>query len=305
MALDLQYDLSNFTPADASPVEANFARTEDYINRELINRNGTVAMLGQLKLVGNPTQALDAVPKSYVDTFLPIGMILMFGGAAAPPGGTWALCNGAELETTAYPDLYAVIGSAYTPTPGAGRFNLPNLTGRFPLMTSATDVIGTTGGSRDAAVVDHVHPIDHTHAAMTSSGHSANHNHVGADHLHGISFQSGGESAQHYHLLPPGQGNFLSVAPGAGLGHTTSGAPNDLQQSAGTTWNNTDHSHAINGATQAADRGLTTSGANVDHSHGIPASPYTGASANPTGSVPLAGTRMPPYQVVNYVIRVM
>jgi hypothetical protein len=28
MALDLQYDLANYTPADSTPVEANFNRTQ-------------------------------------------------------------------------------------------------------------------------------------------------------------------------------------------------------------------------------------------------------------------------------------
>ena len=84
MALDLQYSLANLTPADASPVEANFNRAEQYINTELIDRAGTTAMTGQLKLIGDPVAALDAAPKQYVDSFMPIGSIVMRPGPTRP-----------------------------------------------------------------------------------------------------------------------------------------------------------------------------------------------------------------------------
>ena len=103
----------NYTPASASPVEANFDRIEQHINQEVIERDGTVAMRAQLKLVGDPVNDLDAAPKQYVDQILPVGIIMMFGGTVAPPGGRWAVCNGAELESTVYPALFAIFGIAY------------------------------------------------------------------------------------------------------------------------------------------------------------------------------------------------
>ena len=83
------YDLLNYTPASASPVEANFNRIEQHINQELIERDGTVAMRAQLKLVGDPVAPLDAAPKQYVDQVLPIGIIMMYGGVDA--ACRWAL----------------------------------------------------------------------------------------------------------------------------------------------------------------------------------------------------------------------
>ena len=65
--LDVTYDILNDAPASASPVEANFNRIEQHINQEVIERGGTVAMVAQLQLVGDPVTPLDAAPKQYVD----------------------------------------------------------------------------------------------------------------------------------------------------------------------------------------------------------------------------------------------
>jgi len=119
--VNLVFDLANLTPADANPPEANFNKLESHINSEVIERDGSVSMRQQLRLVGDPVNDLDAAPKQYVDQVLPIGAIVPFGGAATPPGGRWLVCDGTEYQTADYPDLYAVIGTAYvTGTPSAG-----------------------------------------------------------------------------------------------------------------------------------------------------------------------------------------
>jgi hypothetical protein len=66
--ITLPYDLANKTPADAIPPETNFNRIEQHINQELIERDGSVAMRAQLRLVGDPVGVLDAAPKQYVDS---------------------------------------------------------------------------------------------------------------------------------------------------------------------------------------------------------------------------------------------
>jgi len=85
--LTYQYDILNLTPANAQPVEANFTRIEDHVNQELIERDGSVAIRAQLKLVGDPIVALDAAPKQYVDQVLPIGLVMMWAAAAPPSNG--------------------------------------------------------------------------------------------------------------------------------------------------------------------------------------------------------------------------
>jgi microcystin-dependent protein len=175
--IDLSYDIENYTPASALPVDANFDRVEQHINQEVVERDGTVAMRAQLKLFGDPVAALDAAPKQYVDQVLPIGIIMMHGGSTAPAGGRWLICNGAELQTASYPALYNVIGHNYSPdgTPGS-RFNLPNLRDRMPMGVGTNTTIGETGGYRDAIIVKHLHgmkshthTINHDHGSVTTS----------------------------------------------------------------------------------------------------------------------------------------
>lgn len=61
-----------------------------------------------------------ALERSLSDT--PVGTIVGYAGASAPNG--WLLCNGASYSTTAYPELFAVIGYTYG---GSGAsFNVPN-----------------------------------------------------------------------------------------------------------------------------------------------------------------------------------
>lgn len=301
-SLDLQYDLANLTPANASPVQANFVRLETFINTDLINRDGSTEMTGQLQLVGDPVAPLDAAPKQYVDQVLPIGCIFMYGGAAAPAGGKWALCNGATLASSSYPDLFSAI--SYTYGGSGGSFALPNLQGRFPLMVAGGYTIGATGGTKDAVVVSHNHTIDHDHPNATTTTESVFHQHGGVDHLHGISFNTSDQSNDHNHGMI-GVNASGTVGPGFGLhyvadNNTLSGTYPYFGATGGV---NTGHVHAVNGSTGGADRSLTSGNQNQLHTHNFDTPNYSGSS----GTSGVAGTdqNMPPYQVVNFIIRVL
>lgn len=182
--LDLLYDIKNYTPATASTVNENFSTIETHTNQELVERDGTVAMRAQLKLVGDPVADLDAAPKQYVDQIMPIGIIMMFGGAGAPPGGKWMVCNGAELQSSEYPELYGVIGHNFSAagTP-ASRFNLPNLQDRMPMGKGTSTSMGEKGGYRDATLpvhhhglANHTHTMNHNHPAGVTTN-AGRHNH--------------------------------------------------------------------------------------------------------------------------------
>lgn len=76
-------------------------------------------------------QRLGAAPFAKQAEFpsdLPIGTILAYGGTSLPPGFLW--CDGASVERTAYPELFAVIGTAFG-APDAAHFNVPDFRGRF------------------------------------------------------------------------------------------------------------------------------------------------------------------------------
>ncbi len=66
-------------------------------------------------------QVIAAVPT------IPTGTIITYGASTAPSG--WLPCDGRLLSTTAYSNLYNVIGNTYGAGPGT--FNLPDLRGYF------------------------------------------------------------------------------------------------------------------------------------------------------------------------------
>lgn len=87
-----------------------------------------------------------------VATGAPVGVVQMWAGQDIPRG--YLLCNGQELEQTAYPELYAALGSAFLTT--SGKFKIPDLRGRFIVGLSDRDydyaAIGATGGEKKVAL---------------------------------------------------------------------------------------------------------------------------------------------------------
>ena len=110
-------------------------------------RDGSAAMVGPLILSNDPiTNSRQAIPKEYVDNFLlfgtgmPVGSVVAYAGASAPPG--FLLCNGQAVSRTTYAGLFTAIGTTYGIGDGATTFNVPNLSGQF-IRGRGTDSIGT------------------------------------------------------------------------------------------------------------------------------------------------------------------
>lgn len=59
------------------------------------------------------------------------GLVMMFGGAAAPAG--WLLCDGAAVSRSTYAGLFAAIGTTWGVGDGSTTFNVPDLRGRAPI----------------------------------------------------------------------------------------------------------------------------------------------------------------------------
>lgn len=68
MTVNLPNDILNDTDADAVQVQQNFQVLESYVNTELVDRNGSVAMLNPLLLPGPPAATNQAATKGYVDS---------------------------------------------------------------------------------------------------------------------------------------------------------------------------------------------------------------------------------------------
>jgi hypothetical protein len=95
------------------------------------------------------------------------GMIMIWATSTAPTG--WFVCDGTAVSRTTYTVLFAIIGSTYGNGDGVNTFNLPDMRSRFPLGTSGTYGLGTTGGSMTQTLTSNQLPA-HSHG-ITDSGH--------------------------------------------------------------------------------------------------------------------------------------
>ena len=72
-----------------------------------------------------------------------IGEIVLFADGTLHPNHLWA--DGSEIDPAAYPELAAFAAQAgWAKNSATGRYRLPDLRQRFPLMNSTN--VGTTGG---------------------------------------------------------------------------------------------------------------------------------------------------------------
>ena len=306
--ITLPYTIINGDPVDAGPVEGNYQTIEHHTNQELIERGGTVAMVAQLKLVGNPVAPLDAAPKQYVDQMLPIGIITMFGGVAAPPGGVWLKCDNTEYQVADYPALAAVLNNAVS-----GRFRVPDLTDRFPVGGGGAYPNLSTGGTADAVVPLHTHPIDHDIPALTTGDDAPDHGHPGPPHQHGMSFTTATDGT-HYHVpeSPNAHGGFIVDGDGQ---PGVPGGPDLITGGGSYAFANRTalptgapgpahgiHAHGVNGATNATDA-YTIGGANARHHHVTPAFSVVATSGQASAGVDPIGKNTPKYTAVTFIIR--
>lgn len=306
-------NIANNTPGNAVPVDSNFETIETHIANELINRDGSVAMTGQLLLAGNPAAALGAAPKQYVDAAIPTGVVSAFAGAAAPSG--WQLCDGTVLSQAGFAALFAVIGSTYnTGGEGAGNFRVPDLRTRVPIgrhaSTSPFTVLGSAAGSKDAVVIGHSHTVGaHTHTTP-SHQHNGSTGFVSNDHTHGFSW-SGTTDAQgsHDHQTNAsfsgvwifGGGGDLGMRSDGTLNVTRFGVPSNISDPSRTS---TVGSHAHNYSGSGS-----TGGISANHNHAFTTnndgSGTSGPSSPATDTQGVTGTNLnlPPYLIVNYIIK--
>ena len=102
--------------------------------------------LDATKGVAATPAAVKAVRDIAVSAFaLPVGTILPFAGATVPAG--YFLCDGTSYLRTAYPELFAALGTLYNlPTDGDAVFRVPDLRNRT-IMGANPDVAGKADGN--------------------------------------------------------------------------------------------------------------------------------------------------------------
>jgi microcystin-dependent protein len=210
---------------------------------------------------------------------VPPGVIQAYGGGAAP--AQYLLCNGAAVSQATYAALYAVIGVTYG-DPGGGNFNLPNLVGRAPFGrdagVAAFATLGGTGGSRDAILVSHSHPVTGT---------------TNLAHGHADTFATDTTGSGHGHTVTDSRSVWTQRGTGAQNGFTATPAAAAASGFDATPLLGTDgtHTHGVTGSVTA----LPTTNQAL-------ASGLATPSTTPAGASAIDG-RLPPYQVVNYIIK--
>lgn len=149
-------------PAIADQVDAELDAIIAQLNTGVVHKDGSVAMTGQLTLAADPAAALQPATKQYVDGLMTSpaapGMVMLYGGAAAPTG--WLLCQGQAISRTTYANLFAAIGTTFGAGDGSTTFAVPNLLIRFAL--GASDWAGSTPGTVGGAAI-------HNHTTSTSA----------------------------------------------------------------------------------------------------------------------------------------
>lgn len=256
-------------------------------------------LTGPLVLAADPSVALGAATKQYVDAAMPTGLIAPFGGTVAPAG--WHLCDGTAHGSAA---LQTVIGSA----------NTPDLRGKFILAASATYPDKATGGAATHTLSAAESGVpSHTHPASTSGAVSANHTHS----IDPPNTNTGGHSADHTHSGTTGwmdrnwsHSHSASINEGITTGDSSAyidTADNDpnVGQVYAVTVDATDTNHL---------HSFGTGGASANHSHAVDIAPFT-SGANSVGhthststpaSTAVAATahnNMPPYYALTYIIK--
>ncbi len=155
-----------------------------------------------------------------IPNITPVGGIVIWSGnenqlPAVTVNGSvvtmWSVCDGRAISRTTYSSLFSLIGTKFGSGDGSSTFNLPDLRNRFLIGSnsdSGTSIEGSTtrtGGTKDAIVVTHNHPLSgdgsHQHGVTIAqsgtlsmngtSGPGGGHNHPGSanpvsiDHNHG------------------------------------------------------------------------------------------------------------------------
>jgi len=132
-----------------------------------INTTNATATI-PIVLPADPTTALQASTKQYVDTVMPSGMIMPFAGTSAPT--SWLACNGAAISRSTYATLYNAIGTTWGVGDGSTTFNVPDLRGTFLRGTGTNGTYGTAVGQAVGTYAADTY-LNHSHG-ISDPGHS-------------------------------------------------------------------------------------------------------------------------------------
>lgn len=98
-----------------------------------------------------------------------IGELIAYAGASSPLPAQWLLCDGSSILRSDYPDLFAVIGTAYGAS-DLSHFNLPDLRGMVLIgQGSGFTLANPVGEYNHTLTVGEMPTHSHTEIAATST----------------------------------------------------------------------------------------------------------------------------------------
>ncbi len=223
----------------------------------------------------------------------PVGVPKPYLGATAPAGH--GICNASTpYDGALYPELAAMFDTGASCINGpttAGHFLLPDLRGKFLVGlhggVGVFDTLHETGGSKDAIIVTHSHT-----ASQATHGHGISVQGGTADHSHGT-----GDGGAHTHTIDGDGGDRITFTYSSTHATVTVGGGDATAQEVayGSLDPVGNHNH---GSTGGASGG-------ANHGHGINQSDATPSVTvnNATGGASGTDQNLPPYRVVNYIMR--
>lgn len=170
--------------SDSNPISGTSITSGSIPSNRLQNRGTS----------GNAGVNTAQLAQEVLDSLIPVGTILPFGGTTAPTG--FLICDGAWLDPTAYVNLFNALGGTQNPygpplpsatnlAPGVAgsgysagfgfgaSFRIPDLIGKFPIGVSGSYARGSQGGSANVALTisqipNHTHDVFATQADNTA-----------------------------------------------------------------------------------------------------------------------------------------
>jgi microcystin-dependent protein len=138
-----------------------------------------LAIFGSLTLF-TPTEASEpAAPLAAYDCGYFVGEIRMWSGSDASVPNGWLIANGQAISRSQYDELFGVIGTTYGGGDGSTTFNVPNLSGRFPLGVGGSHGRSSTGGQETVTLTEsqmprHRHGPGYASNFVVSAGSGSN-----------------------------------------------------------------------------------------------------------------------------------
>lgn len=154
---------TRITAADLTRIESGISAATQGVTNVETAVNTLAARVAsaetKAKAAGEYILGTKAELKTDILKAVPIGTIVMWATSTPPEG--WLLCNGKEVNRAAYTELFKVLGTSVGAA-GSSSFKIPDLSGRFPLGTSNTHNLHSTGGAETHTLtIDEMPAHDH------------------------------------------------------------------------------------------------------------------------------------------------